>query len=506
VTSPDQWAEVLADCSHPLDEGECDWRLWRARGLAQAALRKWPEAENDFAQASLLKADDWQVWKGLGRAHAEMGNWKEALNDLTRVLAQRDTEWDVWYLRGYGHAQLRQHSQAIADQSRAIQMLPEGWPAWYARGISRNVLRQPDKAVADFTETLRLYPECRNAYTQRGLAYLNRNAPDQALADFDRANRLGVRTWQLYDGRGRAYGAKRQYDQALAAYNEALRLNPRSALVHNNRGVVWTNKGDWDKAIADYSEAIRLNPDSAMYYSNRASAWNGKSDPEKALADCTEAIRLDPKYQTAYTNGGDAHATLEQWDQAFEHFSKRIDLGGQQSAAVWSRAALAKLAAGELAGYRQFCAELFARFGKTTNIPVANYLAWCCALAPEALADLKPLDQLTLDLVTRQPANAAYRNTRGSVLFRMGKYQEAMTELTASVEIQGNGGKTIDWLFLAMTHHRLGAKEEAKKWLDKAVQSIQRTQPKVWRDRVELQLLRREAETLLNGKGNAASP
>src|SRR5262249_26510236 len=59
--------------------------------------------------------------------------------------------------------------------------------------------------------------------------------------------------------------------------------------------------------------------------------------------------------------------------------------------------------------------------------------------------------------------------------------------------------------FLAMAHHRLGHKEEAGKWLEKAVAQTdtevradaENTGPERWVRKPTLQLLRAEAEALL---------
>jgi hypothetical protein len=70
------------------------------------------------------------------------------------------------------------------------------------------------------------------------------------------------------------------------------------------------------------------------------------------------------------------------------------------------------------------------------------------------------------------------------------------------------------WYFLAMAHHRLGHREEAKKWLDKAVSWTDKvfreadlgTADLSWSRRLTLKLLRDEAEALLKSTPASASP
>jgi hypothetical protein len=61
------------------------------------------------------------------------------------------------------------------------------------------------------------------------------------------------------------------------------------------------------------------------------------------------------------------------------------------------------------------------------------------------------------------------------------------------------------WLFLALTHERLGHAEQARQWLDKAVREIEpppaeraKDPAPTWNRKLTLQLLRGEAEALID--------
>ena len=63
-----------------------------------------------------------------------------------------------------------------------------------------------------------------------------------------------------------------------------------------------------------------------------------------------------------------------------------------------------------------------------------------------------------------------------------------------------------EFAFLALGHHRLGHRDEAKRWLEK----LAAHQPKEgsdfsWKD-VEIRILRREAESLILGSPPAVAP
>ena len=58
------------------------------------------------------------------------------------------------------------------------------------------------------------------------------------------------------------------------------------------------------------------------------------------------------------------------------------------------------------------------------------------------------------------------------------------------------GGDSFDWFFLAMAHWQLGEKDKAREWYDRAVQWMDKNQPK----NEELRRFRAEAAELLELK------
>ena len=93
------------------------------------------------------------------------------------------------------------------------------------------------------------------------------------------------------------------------------------------------------------------------------------------------------------------------------------------------------------------------------------------------------------------PNQGSFWNTLGVAHYRAGDWKGAIAALQKSMELR-KGGTSFDWLFLAMTHWQLGEKEKARAWYDKAVEWMDKTQPKD----EELRRFRAEAEELLGVK------
>ena len=91
-----------------------------------------------------------------------------------------------------------------------------------------------------------------------------------------------------------------------------------------------------------------------------------------------------------------------------------------------------------------------------------------------------------------QPKTGDVWNTAGVARYQAGDHQGAVAALQKSVELR-SGGSAHDFFFLAMAHHQLGNKTEARTWYDKAVAWMDKNAPKD----EELKRFRAEATELL---------
>jgi Tfp pilus assembly protein PilF len=88
----------------------------------------------------------------------------------------------------------------------------------------------------------------------------------------------------------------------------------------------------------------------------------------------------------------------------------------------------------------------------------------------------------------------------GAALYRAGRFEEAVRRLNESIETRGGGSLPRGFAFLALAHHRLGHRDEAKRWLDKLIASRANEASSSSWDDMALGILRREAEALIAGR------
>jgi tetratricopeptide (TPR) repeat protein len=175
---------------------------------------------------------------------------------------------------------------------------------------------------------------------------------------------------------------------------------------------------------------------------------------------------------------------------------------------------------GHLEGYREVCSDMLQRFGKGA--------VWTCTLTPNSGADPARIAALAEKAITESDKGQGYVNEDhwhvnqlGAALYRTGRFEEAVKRLTEATKLNPHPYRSNmlpTWFFLAMANHRLGHAEEARRWLDKAVQGTDEAlKPPAelpgnsrnpdgviapnWSRKLTLLLLRREAEELIQGPG-----
>jgi serine/threonine protein kinase len=122
-----------------------------------------------------------------------------------------------------------------------------------------------------------------------------------------------------------------------------------------------------------------------------------------------------------------------------------------------------------------------------------NDAAWFLANCEDrAVADPAEAVDLAQQAVNRDPDAGNYWNTLGVAYYRLGDYQAAVETLTRSMALR-SGGDGYDWFFLAMAQWRLGQKEQARGWYEKAANRMHTMRP----EEFELPGFKAEADAVL---------
>jgi len=332
---------------------------------------------------------------------------------------------------------------------------------------------------------------------QDGLPYTAVWHLDRLLAEESRKAEKG---W-LFARRARAHAGSEEFTLAEADAAQALAHVGRDQFLNWCRHciVAAQDAEKWQAALWYLDRVIAgATPVEWQLYADRARVHEKLGHAGERDADLARAVEhgADSSFLLQLTND---YAGRGLWDKAKDTLTNATARGPVPLAARhWD--ALFALRGNEPAKYRGLCDRLLKRIGPDPPPELANGVAWVCALAPDGVADYARATQLAELAVKKAdvPDRANVLNTLGAVLYRAGRFKEAVAQLDEGIRARDNIGVAQDWIFLAMAHHRLGAKEKAHAFLDKVAKHQAGLNGRGW-DYLELEVLRGEAQALIEG-------
>jgi tetratricopeptide (TPR) repeat protein len=309
-------------------------------------------------------------------------------------------------------------------------------------------------------------------------------------------------------------------EESIGFHRTALALRPRSPTLHRVLGRSLLEAGKIDQAIAAHRKAVELKPEELGSHLELGKALERKRAWGEAITAYTRAIELIPTPTQALYARGRIHAELGQWEMAAADYHRAFEL--TETLTVMSRDYLCEhagvlLLTGKYPAYRDLCRRVLDHATRLVGTSLdggrASQAARACVLGPDAVEDPARVVTLAEKALARKPKDAEMLHTLGMAHYRAGQFDRAAQRLRQSMDVEPSWpGQVLNWLGLAMTSHRSGQVEEARKWLDKATQWINQTAPKLSEgavislpglptaDWLACHVLRREAEELFGGK------
>ena len=179
----------------------------------------------------------------------------------------------------------------------------------------------------------------------------------------------------------------------------------------------------YGRAEASYRKSLALNPRYANALVGMAWVQSGRHEFEQSIDWANKALKEEPNRADAYALLGDAATEMGDYDSAFEHYQKMIDL--KPDIASYSRAAHLLFITG---GFRKATLLMSKAIGAGGAYPANK--AWC--IAQMALLDFAqggyvPAEQLLTAGLKETPNNY-------HLLAAMGKVKAAERDFPAAIE------------------------------------------------------------------------
>ncbi len=425
--------------------------------------RKYELAEMDLDEAKRLAPYDYDLSLVRAWCLESQGDLPGAMSLLTQAEQRSDAPTSLVYQQlGSIYSRLHNYEEALRAYSRAItvaQSRPEATMMW-----QRPYGHQPPNDV--FIQL----------YTLRGLTHRSLGHHNEAAADFGKALTFSPVSELGYENLGIAHSALGDHEAAVEAYLKAIQ-NPSEEIVE----YAWLAHayrflGEWDKAIACFGKQLEISPDQSIYFHFRASAHLQNGDVESALLDIEKAIELKPEIAPYHVLRARIQREMSQHERARADIDRSIQLDPTYTIAFCYRALLhaeaGKLQAAQEDLARTVDVHYVSPIHSMLDTVNTNQVAWFLVTCPDPqLRDPDRALQIAQTLVLRKSNQRRFWTTLGVALYRTGDLVAARKHLEKMVAIR-HGRRGHAALFLAMTCHELGDRQQARRWYEQGRQWI----------------------------------
>ena len=210
-----------------------------------------------------------------------------------------------------------------------------------------------------------------------------------------------------------------------------------------------------------------------------------------------------PDHAQAYAYRGQGLSELRRYDEAIEDFTVAIRLRPNDAQLRLDRGTAYQA----LQRFEPAISDLEAALARRADLPaLQERLAACCdsrarelANSPTSTRDPQRALQLARRAVELAPGEPSYLKTLGFVEYRAGRYADTITTLGQGLEAGHGQSDASDLYFMAMAHHRLGHREEARYRRDRALSWLERRNNLPSENAKNLAALHAETEAVLSG-------
>jgi eukaryotic-like serine/threonine-protein kinase len=292
-----------------------------------------------------------------------------------------------------------------------------------------------EKARADCERSASLDPTLAIARVCLGTIHNGLGQPEQAAAEFLKAIELDATSDAAYTGLGLAHQALGKPDEAEKAFQKAVTLYPGYWVAHDALGAFYYRRARYEEATRELEQAIDLAPDNPTGYSSLGGIYISMGRYEEAIVMLEKAITIRPTYD-ALANLGMAYYNLRRFDEAVRTFEKAITFPDADCA---------------------------------TFTTLARSYYWAPGRRGNARAAFKRSIQVCRDRLGINPRDPDAHLLLAYNHAMLDETDETLAQLEEALSLRPTDPEYM--FFAGLIHNRLGHRNRALDWLERAVKS-----------------------------------
>jgi tetratricopeptide (TPR) repeat protein len=413
---------VLSRDANNIEARAVQAESWLGKNETKKALDSLASLDITYPQTPMIKY-------ALARAYLQSNNSKQAMTELDEVVRLSPNFAEAVLLQAQMRLRSGEAQSVLEPLQRLLKSVPDFAPAAVLLAEAYRALGRLDEAAAIIQQQIKSSPRNAGYYAMLGLVLRQQNKIDDARKTFERAV-------ELDPSNAPAIGQLVDLDIAAKAFARAhervqqLRdKQPDSDVAYYLEGKLDAVEGRFDLAQNALLKAIELNANNNEAYDLLFVVYSRANNSSEALKSLSATLAKRPQDPRALLLSGLIYDQLKDVNNARAAYEKVLSV-------------------------------------TPDSVPALNNLAYIYA---EKLNDLNKAAELAQKARSLAPTDAAVLDTLGWILYRQGKYQEAVDTLGQSA---ARTPDTAEIQFhLGMANYMMGRSDAARTALETALAS-----------------------------------
>jgi tetratricopeptide (TPR) repeat protein len=365
----------------------------------------------------------------LALAYLQAKNTNQAMTELEQAVTIAPKYVDAILLLAQLRLRAGDAKSVIGPLESALKLRPDLIPLKTLLADAYQQVGRSDDSTALFRDQVQRTPDSPQAYVLLGLVLRRQNKNDEARKAFEKAleldpdNALAIDQLADFDLQTKNFAAVHRRADAV------LQKHPQSAPAYYIHGRSYVMENNFPAAEDALKRAMEIDPNLAVVYNLLVSIYVQTNRLPEALKEVETVLAKKPNYTPALLTSGIIFTQMGDFAKARDSYEKALAVD-------------------------------------PSSIPALNNLAY---IYSEKLSNLDRAAELARKAHELIPTEPSVADTLGWVLYRQGKYQEAVDLLAQSAAKAPENGE-IQYHF-GMANYMMGRSEEARAALEKAVAS-----------------------------------
>lgn len=401
----------------------------------------------------------------IANCYRQVGKSDSAVAAYQKVVAMDTVNLDaLWYLAGY-YRESGQADSAIAAYYRLVR-ISDTYYLWQELGTQLGKAGRYPEAMTAFSRSVELKTDKSNVGALMGLAATFDAMDSLARAEetIARAIALDSTDVRIFRQMLAMYIGRREVPKAIAASEKLAALLPTDWMVHRRLGVLFYSDNQLERADSLFRSRIEAGDEDALNYFYRGLVAMRQKRAVEARDFFAGTVARDSGFVDGWVYLAAAYRETDSIDMAVTVLKRSLPHGVETQDRIRLLYALGSTE--ERAGRFDSAVAVFQQLLAidSTHSPALNYLGYMLADRGERLPYAQGLIERAL---AADSANGAYLDSYGWVLFKQGRYEQALTQLLKAAEYIATDAVVFD--HLGDVYRALGKDAEARRYYQKAL-------------------------------------